>query len=165
MGSDFNREMETYMKDRKTRRLDLFKWARPKPKPQSDDLTPEEKAKLGAVEEEIETIEEAEQVAPPEIKEELEEAHESALQRFFGMFRFYKRRHELEDEADMIIAAEETPQTAKPNPQDIEEIREVLRITHRWLGKLNKRFVDDFQASPDYEKYKAALVKYGLAKK
>jgi hypothetical protein len=46
-----------------------------------------------------------------------------------------------------------------------EDVKEVLKITFKWLKQMDPDVVEDIKASPDFEKYKAVLDKYGLIKK
>lgn len=186
MAREFNREMDRYIGGRRSRKLDfrfprrqkvVFSdgvelderpgfWARyfgHKQQIPLDNLSDDEKAKLGAMEREIEKIDEEEQHAKSaKDYERLAEARESALSRFFELMRIFRRRHELEDKAEQIAEAEDAAEA-----QRIEidaETKEVLKITATWLTKLPKRYRDDFLASEDYQRYKKVLQRHGLAK-
>ncbi|MBR9703692.1 hypothetical protein GOV10_06640, partial [Candidatus Woesearchaeota archaeon] len=80
----------------------------------------------------------------------------------FQNLRFFRRRHQLEDKAERIAELEE--EEAEQLVMDAE-MKEVLKITHKWLGKLMKRYKDEFKKSKDYERYVAILEKHGVAKK
>lgn len=45
-----------------------------------------------------------------------------------------------------------------------EELKEVLKITFKWVSKLPPEELKEFKSSPDFEKYKLVLKKYGLIK-
>jgi hypothetical protein len=60
----------------------------------------------------------------------------------------------------------ETFETAAPAQQAIDEdVKEVLKITFKWLKMMDPETIDEIKASKDFEKYKAVLDKYGLIKK
>jgi len=46
-----------------------------------------------------------------------------------------------------------------------EDVKEVLKITFKWLKAMDPDQVDEIKASEDFEKYKRVLDKYGLIKK
>ncbi|RME31383.1 hypothetical protein D6789_02935 [Candidatus Woesearchaeota archaeon] len=125
----------------------------------SEDLTEEEMARLERMKREIDEVEEAER-EHPEFREELEEERETLLERFFSFFRLAERRHKLEEKAAELDYLEEHVE-----PRMDEDVKRVLRIVHRWLGKLSKRQRDAFKKSADFAEYKALLEKYGVAKK
>lgn len=191
MGNKFNKDMERYIKGRRSSRLDI-RFPSRKKKPEEvpevnsneitvehretwwsrlfrreqlepeEDLSPEEQARLDAMEQEIEAIDEAEEDSTdPDDIEMLEEARESILERLFQSLRFFRRRHRLEDQAERMAELEE--EEAEQLVMD-EEMKEVLKITHKWLGKLMKRYKDEFKKSKDYERYVTILEKYGVAK-
>lgn len=46
-----------------------------------------------------------------------------------------------------------------------EDVKEVLKITFKWLKQMDPDQVEDIKNSADFEKYKKVLDKYGLIKK
>ncbi len=46
-----------------------------------------------------------------------------------------------------------------------EDVKEVLKITFKWLKQMDPEQIEQIKRSPDFEKYKAVLDKYGLIKK
>lgn len=192
MAKGFNKDMERYIKGRRSNKLEirfpsrkgkqetvpevnehevtiehrdtwwsrLFKQEKVVP---DEDLTDEEQARLAAMEEEVSAIDEAEmEASDPDDIEALEEARESVLERLFQSFRLFRHRHKLEDQAEQIADAEE--EDAERLVMDAE-MKEVLKITHKWLGHLTKRYKDDFKKSEDYKRYVAILEQYGVARK
>lgn len=131
------------------------------PEPISEDLTPEERVKLEAMEHELEAVDEMES-ADPEHKELYEEEKQSLLERMFQTMRLFRHRHQVEEEAEMVMEAEDTLEEEKA--QMDEDVKDVLKITHKWLGKLTKRNREEFMESDDYKRYKEVLEKHGLAK-
>lgn len=189
----FNRDMERYLSGRKDKKVSFrfgkkvrtekvpevkdnemtieergpSLWARlfgGAPKPINEDLSPEEQAKLEAMEQDIEAVEEAEATSTDaEEIELLEEAREGMLARFFQTFRFFERRHRVDDEAMAVMEAEE--ELAQKEAEMDADVKDVLKIAHTWLGKLTKRHREAFMESDDYQRYVAVLEKYGVAKK
>lgn len=175
----FNRDMDKYIRQRKDSKLSLrfgrkknsdepqpSLWDRffKKDEPQipSEDLTDEERERLEAMEDEIESVKQMES-ADPEHAEIYEEARESLLERFFQSLRLFKHKHQVEDEEEQVLEAEE--EVAQEKQEIEEDVKEVLKITHKWLEKLSKRNKEAFRDSEDYEKYTDILVKHGLARR
>lgn len=125
----------------------------------SEDLSPEEMDRLEAMQEKMEELDELEQ-EHPESTMIVEEERESLLDKFFGLFRGYGRRHKTEEALEAAAYIEE-----EVVPQLDEDVKEVLRIIHSWLNRLPKRVRDDFKKSNDFQKYRKLLEKYSLAKK
>jgi Zn-dependent oligopeptidase len=193
MARKFNKDMDKYLKSRNERKISIrfgkksqtekvpevaedqmtveaaepSFWSRffgPKKQIPAEDLTEEEQARLAEMEEEIEAVEAAEEASTnPEEIEALEQAREGLLERFFSSLRLFRHRHEVDDEAEAVMAAEEALEEQKAEMD--ADVKEVLRIAHTWLGKLTKRQKDNFKESKDFKKYVAVLEKYGIAKK
>ncbi len=178
MARAFDKEMDKYIKQRKDSKISFRFGKKNSEEPQpsfwdrifkkeekqipSEDLTEDEKARLEAMEDEIEAVRELES-ADPEHTEIYEEARESMIERFFQSLRFFKHKHKLEDEEEHVLEAEEELEEEKQ--QIDEDMKEVLKITHNWLEKLSKRNKDAFKESEDYQKYTNILVKHGLARR
>ena len=111
-----------------------------------EDLPPEEVEKLGEMEEEIEEVDE-------EI-EELEEVREGMIARFLRSMRMARRggptRDELLDDVVPVID---------------EDVKETLKILHRWLERLPNDQLRAFKTSEDFGKYREVLEKYELIRK
>lgn len=60
---------------------------------------------------------------------------------------------------------EEEYEVVQTQPAVDEDVKEVLKITFKWLKRLDQETVEEFKSSSDFEKYKAVLDKYGLIKK
>jgi len=83
------------------------------------------------------------------VEDKIEARKERVLSRLFARINFLKRRDlEPEDQA----------------PGVDEEVKQVLKITHKWLLKLPPEELAQFKASSDFELYKAILGKYRLIK-
>ena len=129
--------------------------------PVSEDLTPEERAKLEAMEHDLESIDEME-AQDPEHKEMYEEAKEGLIERFFQSIRLFRHRHQVEEEAELVMEAEDDLEQEKAMID--QDVKDVLKVTHKWLGKLSKRQREAFMESDDYARYKEVLEKHGIAK-
>lgn len=123
-----------------------------------EDLSQEEMERLEAMEVEIEKVERVEE-EHPEMMAELEEVREGLLDKFFNLFRGYERRHKMADRAAQLEAAEEAVVTRMD-----EDVKHVLKLVHKWLGKLPKRQKEEFKKSKDFQQYKELLEKYGVAR-
>ncbi|HHE36397.1 MAG TPA: hypothetical protein ENL16_01115 [Candidatus Woesearchaeota archaeon] len=129
---------------------------------QSEDLTPEEMARLRAMEDDIEEtekeiVEKEEEIR--EIKEEeaeLVEKRESLLKTFFNTINIFKRKP--------MKTVEVIEEEVVEEPALDEDVVEVLKIVHKWLEQLSPAKKRSFKASKDFQKYKSVLEKYGLIK-
>jgi hypothetical protein len=48
--------------------------------------------------------------------------------------------------------------------QNVEDLKDTIKILHKWLEKLPPERISEFKRSPDFEKYKDGLRKLGLIK-
>ena len=46
--------------------------------------------------------------------------------------------------------------------KDVEQLKSVVKITHKWLEKLSPEEMNAFKRSEDFEKYKEALKSLGM---
>lgn len=100
--------------------------------------------------------EESEIEAIDEFEEDLEERRESALKRFFKKLRF-GRKKQVRDEDDYYEESVE-------EDDELDEIKDVIKITHRWLEELPPEVIDRFKRSEDFVRYKQVLKKLGMIK-
>jgi hypothetical protein len=106
---------------------------------------PVKKEELEDMEYELKDIEEEEY--------ELEAEREGLLKRFFKKLRIFNKAPEesLEEEYE-------------EEPSVDEELREAIKILHKWIEKLPKKELNEFKNSPDFAKYKDALKKLKMIK-
>lgn len=129
----------------------------------SEDLSPEEMAKLKGMEDEIEETEEKIMEKEEEVKdikqeeEELVEKRENMLTKFFDKVNFFKRK-------PMDSAENEPAEEEAEEPVLDQDVIEVIKIGHRWLNELPPGAKRRFKSSDDFQKYKEVLEKYGLVK-
>jgi len=128
----------------------------------SDELTPEEKKKLLAMENKLEGIEaeiesvEEEKETMDEIEDELQEERESLMDKLLSFLGLGGR---IEDDYEEI----EDYNPAQVNLVD-EDVKHVLKIAHKWIEKLSAKDKKAFKDSEDFERYKEILVRYGMIK-
>ncbi len=115
------------------------------------ELTPEEKAELQSLEEEVREVDTEETL--------LEVEKQSAIARFFGML-FGKRG--MNDDFEEIN--EEQVESAVQEDTLKDETRVVLKALHKWISRLPPDQIEAFRRSQDFEMYKSLLEKYGLVK-
>ena len=169
---DFNLDMDKYIKDRRSRddsgpsikdnfseKLDnikesvsewkVFSLFRRKEKdvPYLDDIE-EDDEDYSDEESEIEEID--------DLEEELEERRENVFKRFFKKLRM-GRRKPVDDDDDYYEEAVE-------EEDDLDDVKEVIKITHKWLEELPPETVERFKRSEDFQKYKEILRKLGMIK-
>ncbi|MBW2991113.1 hypothetical protein KY348_05420 [Candidatus Woesearchaeota archaeon] len=129
----------------------------------SEELSPEDMAKLRAMEDDIEATEkeivekEEEMKEMKEVEDELIEKRENLLTKFFGKINIFKRRRMK----TVDVSAEELGE----GPMLDEDIVETFKIIHKWLEQLPPAKKRSFKASSDFQKYKEVLEKYGLVRK
>lgn len=113
-----------------------------------EDLPEEIREDLEGLEDEMEDIEE-------EI-EDLEEKRENALVRFLNTMRLSRRRKQSPTKDELL---EEVV------PVIDEDVKETLKILHKWLERLPNHELRAFKTSEDFQKYRNILEKYDLIKK
>ncbi|MFH1506049.1 MAG: hypothetical protein ABIE94_03595 [archaeon] len=117
---------------------------------EAEELTPEEMKELEKVEEDIEEIEREEEV--------LQEERENLLKRFLKKLRVFESRHKPGEE-EMVEECGDAISIAMD-----EDVRETLKILHRWLERLPPHEIKQFKLSEDYIRYKDLLKRYNLIK-
>ena len=159
MGSEINRELDSYLSERRGgwklfRKRQGFAERLVEDAKGEERLAPRDQAKLVAMERQVKAID-AQERARPDREEELEERREGVFSKFFRFLRGAEREGEREDAA--VNAA------ALQGRLD-DDVRQVLRSVHRQLEKLPVDEKLSFRRSPEFEQYKALLQKYGVAK-
>lgn len=106
----------------------------------------EQEEELEQMEEEIKEID--------EVEEELEEEREGIISRFLRLLRFTKSDDDYEE---VIEATNEDSETT-------EQVKDVIKILHKWLEQLPPEKLTAFKQSEDFAKYKQALKDLKLIK-
>ena len=131
---------------------------------ESEDLSPEEMAKLRAMEDDIEEAEQEIDEKEGEVREIREEEaeivadRESMLKRLFQKLNVFKRIS-----METVDLPDEYQQGEAPALD--QDVINVLKIVHKWIEQLTPPKKRSFKASKDFQKYKTVLDKYGLIKK
>jgi hypothetical protein len=73
---------------------------------------------------------------------------------FFKKFKSDKPKIEEIDDDEPVHAGDNLP----------DDVKEVLKISLKWIQELAPARLKDFKNSPDFEKFKEVLVKYKVAK-
>jgi len=121
--------------------------------PSEDEIESENKKRAKAKEEELEKeIEDLD-----EAEDEIEAEKESIFQKLGKIFGG-SRKEELYEEAEIEVVEQEQ---AALN----EEVKETLKIVHKWLEQLPPEKLERFKRSPDFARYKELLRNLGLIKK
>ena len=96
---------------------------------------------------------------PQEFDEEYEELPKkrSLMSRIFGR----KRTHYDEDEE---YDSEEVQVQETKIDTEKEELKDLVKILHKWIEKLPSDKINEFKRSPDFEKYKSGLKKLNMIK-
>jgi hypothetical protein len=85
------------------------------------------------------------------------EKKEGGFMRRLFIFGTKKKEEEPEEDNGAMMAQQQ-------QQQNIEDLKETIKILHKWLEKLPPERISEFKRSPDFEKYKDGLRKLGLIK-
>ena len=169
MSREFNREMGGYLRERgvfkktnplaATRRY--IQGLIPKKKKQEDEMPldiPPEQVEQVIAQDGIKTGMPrrlpAKQAAKPTV---VAIAPQETKKQKVGIMKWFSSSKEQEDDYETV------QQPAQPVID--EDVKEVLKITFKWLKQMDPETVDEIKASEDFEKYKKVLDKYGLIKR
>lgn len=112
---------------------------------------------LESMEEEVESIDEEMQ--------SLETKKQSVLSQFFKSLFGSSRKSIDEDDIEEISQEDIDASVAQRESLVEEETKEVLKAMHKWLSKLPPEQIEAFRRSEDFDRYKALLQHYGVAKR
>ncbi|MFP4523076.1 MAG: hypothetical protein ACLFNM_00820 [Candidatus Woesearchaeota archaeon] len=113
---------------------------------------------------ELESIEEEVQNLDEEV-ETLENKKQNLMARFFQKL-FSSSKKSVDDEDIEEISQEDISATVEHKESLVqEETKEVLKAMHKWLSKLPPEQIEAFRRSEDFDRYKALLQHYGVARK
>ena len=110
----------------------------------------EKNQELETMEDNIEEIQEEE--------DEMEEKREGIVKRFLKLLR-KPVKDNYSDEEEIVHAAE-----MNKADKDIEQLKNVIKITHKWLERLPPEQLNAFKRSEDFQRYKDALKQLELIK-
>ncbi|MBN1646081.1 hypothetical protein JW868_03525 [Candidatus Woesearchaeota archaeon] len=106
------------------------------------------------IEDEIEELDDESQVVEM-MDEGIQEKKDGLMNKLFKSMRNDRKKKQEFDEDEIIHES---------IPELDEDIKEILKITFRWIEQLPKTKLKQFKESEDFEKYKLILMKYGLVK-
>ncbi|MEM4710423.1 MAG: hypothetical protein QXL18_00550 [Candidatus Woesearchaeota archaeon] len=149
---DINKDLGQYIKE-KHKKEPFWKRIGISKKAINDDAKTKEDKELEEMENKLEEVNAVEE----KVEEEINEEREGILKRFFKKLNFGKKEQEYYEPEE-----EETKEDNELN--DDQEIKEFLKSIHAWIIKLDPEIQKEFKNSPDFEKYKKMLKKYGLIK-
>jgi hypothetical protein len=166
-----NSDMDRYLRDRRRSKTfevvnsrsgpswwdNIFKARKEIP----NEFTPEEEAKLHAMETEIKQGEAQLERASPQQEQELEAEQEKRVSLYQQFVRLFQREHKLEDAYEQV---EQQP-AAVIDASVADDFRTLAGIQMRWFDRLPTRIKDEFKESDDYKKYVEILQRRGVAKK
>lgn len=149
MGREFNQEMGSYLKHRKqTKGTNPFSSARRYVQGMLKSDEEEQAAQADIPQERVQEML-ANKRVPREERFAEQPRKVNTFMRWFG-----SRQEAEEDETETMQA-----------PVLDEDTKEALKLTFKWLKRLDPETIEEFKRSPDFERYKIALDKYGLLKK
>lgn len=168
---EFNRQMGSYLRDRKDE--EGF-WARVKKKLPSVKVVDDEKEPVQAPDEvpveQVEAVMRGESLPKQEPDEDDEGSFEEyedipsegfferLSKRLFGSFEKSELLHE--EEVDVAVVTE-----YQPKPEVDDDVKAMLRSCVRWINRLPPEDIQAIKREDEYREFKRLLDKYGLIKK
>ncbi len=158
---DFNREMGSYLRERKTAGDGFFSKMRKKMPKVSFSKEEEEKVVPDSVpKEHVEMVLRGERVPQPEPEEEFEPR--PAKKKPFWHRWFFVVEEVYEEPADDV---DMTVLEKKPQGRVDDDVKEMLRTCVKWVNMLPPEKIQEIKRSDEYVEFKRLLDKYGLIKK
>lgn len=174
----FNDEMERYMRDRKRRSMTYTGdgasqpgwWDRvffpKKEDAPRDHLTPDEMAKVTAMEQDIKKGEERLEDADDTTHETLADKQEARVGLYERFLRMFQTERKMEDDYEHIDGEQLHGTTVIKNDPDVtEDFKTLALIQVKWFERMPTRVKEEFKESEDYLRYKDILQRRGVAKK
>ena len=147
---DFNRDLDEYLNKRFDKdREDFFSKVKKKMKIKKKKELPE-KVDLEREEPKIEVVKET---TPEEEEFEEDIKRPGFFQWLFGKTPSYEEEDVYEEEVE------------EEKSDEYEDIKQTIKILHKWLEKLPPEKINQFKRSEDFQKYKESLDRLGLIKK
>ncbi|MCF7799140.1 hypothetical protein K9M74_04510 [Candidatus Woesearchaeota archaeon] len=148
-------ESTVYEREKKPSLFSIF-FARFRTSKEKQDALDEIDELPSDIAEEVEEVEDEIEHVQEEVQE-LEDQREGLLSRLFSLFRRAKVSEEYEEDSvgEPVVDEQELLK---------RETRETLRVIHKWIGRLSPDQINAFKRSPDFQRYKDLLDKYGLIK-
>ena len=160
---DFNKDMGSYLRERKTAGEGFFSKMKKKMPKVSFSKEEEQKPIPDTVpKEHVEMVLRGERVPQPEpVEDEFEAAPEKRKPFWHRWFFVVEETYEepTQDDVDMAVLER------KPAPKVDEDVKNMLRTCVRWVNMLPPEKIQEIKRSDDYVEFKRLLDKYGLLKK
>ncbi len=151
---DFNRDMGSYLRERKSGGKSFFSRIVPKVEIVSEDKQPPKPEEVPR--EHVEAVLRGESVPHEDDDFELAEPeHKSWWKRMFGS---RPREAVAEDDVDLSVLSDKKPSVDS-------DVKEMLRICVQWVNRLPSEEIQEIRRSDEYVEFKRLLDKYGLIKK
>jgi hypothetical protein len=161
---DFNKDMGAYLRERRVTSgtnpflaakrffTKTFSFGTKKAAPREEELQDIPQEQIEAM------LEESTHRAPKGAGIRPRAHHTQTVHKEKTTMGWFTKKTQDEEEYDMADAAPAQPVLD-------EDVKEVLKITFKWLKMMDAETVEEIKATQDFEKYKSVLGKYGLIKK
>lgn len=170
---DFNRQMDAYLRQRRSEGGSLFddlKRKLPKVKITSDEEPEQEVTPDKVPQDVVDAVMRGESVEPSVLEEVEQEVETGVVETSNGFRIFWQKvtdwftpRPVVEEDLDDFDVAEEELPKKKANVD--EDVKDMLRICVSWVNMLPPEKLQDIKRSDDFRKFKDLLDQYGLLKK
>lgn len=159
---DFNREMGSYLRERKTVGEGFFSKVKKK-LPKARTTQEEETPRPDTVPKEyVDMVMRGERVPTPEPEEDESFVEKKSKRPFWHRWFFIveERMEEPEEDVDFSALTEK-----KSTPHVDDDVKEMLRTCVAWVNMLPPEKIQEIKRSDDFVKFKALLNQYGLIKR
>ena len=158
---DFNRELGSYLRQRKTAGDGFFSKMRKKMPKVSFAKEEEEKVVPDSVpKEHVDMVLRGERVPQPEPEEEFEPVKKKPFwHRWFFVVEEVYQEEPVAEDVDMTVLER------KPQGRVDDDVKEMLRTCVKWVNMLPPEKIQEIKRSDDFVEFKRLLDKYGLIKK
>ncbi|MFT4311128.1 MAG: hypothetical protein ACMXX7_00720 [Candidatus Woesearchaeota archaeon] len=108
-------------------------------------------------------VKSSKQELTPEESYEDEEEFDELPKKKSLMSRIFRRKPKYEEDEDDFEDDKEDEEELRID-EEKEELKELVKILHKWIEKLPSDKINQFKRSPDFEKYKSGLKKLNMIK-
>ncbi len=163
---EFNRQMSSYLRDRKDKRgmWSRLKDSMPKVSVAEDTSDNKQSVSQEVPIEQVQAVMRGEHISVEEDISEDDFSDADEKPGFFDrirelIFGSYQKEELLHEHEELSVLGEEKMLTVD------EDVKEMLRTCVRWLSRLPSDEISKIKRSQEYDDFKALLDKYGLLKK
>jgi len=162
---DFNKDMGSYLRERKTAGEGFFSKVKKKmPKVSFSDKEEERVVPDSVPREHVEMVLRGERVPQPEPEEDFEPAVRKKMpfwRRWFVVVEEAPIERFRDEDVDMTVL----DRKEVPKGRVDEDVKEMLRTCVKWVNMLPPEKIQDIKRSDEFVEFKRLLDKYGLIKK